>query len=377
MKTRREFLQKTTAGGIAGIIASGVTPAYAKYTNREKSIVSLEQAQKVHDKCLIIDGHNDMPVERVARGERKFQWKRRDLAYHTDIPRMKEGGYDVGFFIVGNGLIANVWVTTELTLSDIEAYPEDLMLVLSSKDAVRARELGKIGVIVSIEGPAKWLQGEIVILRLLYRLGLRLMHITHGEGGSEPQFMQGTRSPSGYCTAADREAERKNAGGLTPLGLELLKESNELGIVTDLSHSNDKTFYEVMERSSKPPIVSHTAVFSCCQNWRCLTDDQIRALADAGGVMGILFYPGYIDQENPTLDRMVEHICYAADLVGIEHVGIGTDFDGMGRTIKPLVPDVSQLVLLTQSMLAHGLSEEEIQKVWGGNFLRILQQNID
>jgi len=377
MKTRREFLQKTTAGGIAGIIASGVTPAYAKSTNRERSIVSLEQAQKVHDKCLIIDGHNDMPVERVARGERKFQWKKRDLAYHTDIPRIKEGGYDAAFFIVGNGLVANVWVTTELILSDIEAYPDDLMLVLSSKDAVRAKEAGKFGVIVSIEGPAKWLQGEIVILRLLYRLGLRLMHITHGEGGSEPHFMQGTRSPSGYCTAADRETERKNAGGLTPLGLELLKGCNELGIVTDLSHSNDKTFYEVLERSSKPPIMSHTAVFSCCQHWRCLTDDQIRALADAGGVMGILFYPGYIDQEHATLDRMVEHICYAVDLVGIEHVGIGTDFDGMGREIKPLVPEVSQLVLLTQKMLEYGLSEEEIKKIWGGNFLRVLQQTID
>ena len=251
------------------------------------------------------------------------------------------------------------------------------MLVLSSKDVVRARELGKFGVIMSIEGPAKWLIGEVVILRLLYRLGLRLLHISHGEGGSEPTFLQGTNSPTGYCTAADREAERKNASGLTPFGLEVLKTNNELGIVTDLSHINDKAFYEVLERSSKPPIMSHTAVFSCCQNWRCLTDDQIRALADAGGVMGILFYPGYIGQENPTLDRMVEHICYAADLVGIEHVGIGTDFDGMGRTIKPLVPDVSQLVLLTQSMLAHGLSEEEIQKIWGGNFLRILQQNID
>ena len=93
--------------------------------------------------------------------------------------------------------------------------------------------------------------------------------------------------------------------------------------------------------------------------------------------MGILFYPSYIDQEHPTLDRLVEHICYAADLVGIEHVGIGTDFDGMGRTIKPLVPDASQLVQLTRCMLEHGLSEEEIQKVWGGNFLRLLRQNID
>jgi len=376
MKTRREFLKGTAAGGIAGIVASGTAPVFSKAVAAKKREVSLEEAQEVHDRCLIIDGHNDMPVERVARGERKFQWKKRDPAYHTDIPRMKEGGYDAGFFIVGNGLIADVWVTMELTLSDIEAYPEDLVLVLTSKDVVRARESGRIGIIMSIEGPAKWVKGEVDILRLMYRLGLRLVHITHGEGGEEPTYLQGTKSHTGYCTAADREAERRNAGGLTPFGLEILKANNELGILTDLSHINDKAFYEVLERSSRPPIVSHTAVFSLCPHWRCLTDDQIKALADAGGAMGVIFYPDFIDHENPTIDRMVEHICYAADLVGIEHVGIGSDYDGMGEK-TPIVPDVSQLVHVTRSMLAHGLTEEEIKKVWGGNFLRLLERNID
>jgi len=379
MDTRREFLRKTTAGGIAGIVASGAAPAYSKDRGEKKNGISLEQAQELHDKCLIIDGHNDTPVERVARGERPFNWKQRDPEYHTDIPRMKEGGYDAGFMIVGNGLRANVWVATERILTQIDLYPDDLMLVLSSKDVLRAQKTGKIGVILSIEGAAKWLIGEADILRYLHRHGLRLLGISHGEGGDDPTFLQGTKSLYRQCTQAERENDRKNAGGLTPFGFEILKLSNELGIVTDLSHINDKAFYEVMEHSTLPPIMSHTAVFALCQHARCMTDDQLKALASVGGAMGVAFAPQFIDNdpEKGTIDRFTEHICYVADLVGIDHVAIGTDYDGLGRVIIPVVPEVSQLVHLTHSMMAYGLSEKEIKKVWGGNFLRILRKIID
>jgi membrane dipeptidase len=147
-------------------------------------------------------------------------------------------------------------------------------------------------------------------------------------------------------------------------------------MVTDLAHINDKAFYEVLEQSSLPPTMTHTAVFSLCHHWRCLTDDQIKALAGVDGVMGIAFVPSFIHAEEATVDHLVEHICYVGDLVGIDYVAIGSDYDGMGRTI-PIVPDVTQLVHITRSMLAHGLSEEDIQKVWGGNFLRLLRQTID
>jgi membrane dipeptidase len=338
--------------------------------------ISLEQAQEVHSKLLIIDGHNDTPVERVSRGEKPLNWKQRDTAYHADIPRMMEGGIDASFFIVGDGPKANVWVTAERMLAQIDAYPEDLLLACSSKDVECAHETGKIGVLMAIEGIGRWLDGQVDILYALYRLGIRSMGITHGEGGDESIYLQSTKSPFAHCTAADREVERQNAGGLTALGQEVLQASNEMGIVTDLAHINDKAFYHVLERSSLPVTMSHTAVFSLCPHWRCLTDDQIRALADADGVMGIAFAPDFIHPEHPSIDGLVEHICYVADLVGIEHVAIGSDFDGLGRTI-PIIPDASQLVHLTRSMLAHGLSEEEIQKVWGGNFLRLLQQTID
>jgi len=393
MTTRREFLTRTAAGGIAGIVASGTAPAYSKDRNVEKNGISLEQAQKLHDKCLIIDGHNDTPVERVAQGKNVSSMMQRDMSFQMDVPRMIEAGFDSGSFIVGNGNIANVWVTIEQTMSLIEAQPDDLMLVLSSKDTVRAQKKGKIGVIMGIEGIAKWVMGETDILRLLYRNGVRLVGITHGEGGGEPKikastgkykdmklgptFLQGTRSPVRLCTPAERAAELRNAGGLTPFGRDILKTSNELGILTDLSHTNDRAYFDVMERTTKPVIVSHTAVFTLCNHFRCLTDDQIKALAANGGAMGIIFAPQYLkaDQDQCTLDTMVEHICYVADLVGIDHVGIGSDYDGGVKS--PIVPEMSQLVNLTRTMMAHGLSENEIKKIWGGNFLRVLQQTID
>jgi membrane dipeptidase len=291
---------------------------------------------------------------------------------------MKQAGYDAAFFIVGDGPTANVWVTIEHVLRQIREHPRDSTLVLSSKDVERAADSGKTGILMAIEGAGRWLDGKIEILSILQRLGVRSVAITHGEGGDQPGMLQASRSPYGPCAPADRERERKTAGGLTAFGREVLKANTELGVITDLAHINDKAFYDALELGSRPPIVSHTAVFALCNHWRCLTDDQIKTLAAAGGAMGIAFAPNFIhsDPQQATIDRVVEHICHVADLVGIDHVGIGSDFDGLGKTV-PVVPEVSQLVHLTRSMMARGLSESEIRKVWGGNFLRLLQKNID
>ena len=370
-------MKNTATGGITAILASGVAPAFAK-ARVAKSGVTLEQAWDLHRKCLIIDAHQDTSVRRFARKEDPKSWLKRDTSYHCDMPRMTEGGQQyVGFFLIEDATATDLWTITEFILEQLDSHPDKFMLVLSSEDAVRAGKAGKIGVLMEIEGPARWLNGNINILRLLYRLGLRNVHITHGEGGSEPHYLQGTRSISGPCTPQDRVEQRKNFVGLTPFGMEVLKTENEMGIITDLSHSNDKAFFDVIEHTTKPPIMSHTAVFSLCNHYRCLTDDQIKALASRGGVMGIVVLPGFIDAdpEKATIDRIVDHILYVVDLVGIDTVGFGSDYDGFSA--PPIVPDVSQLVLLTQAMLARGMTEQEIRKFWGGNFLRVMKQNID
>jgi len=377
MKTRRKFLQETAAVGIASILASRVAPVFAK-ERVTRSGITMEQAWAVHRKCLIIDAHQDTSVRRFSRKEDPKSWLKRDMSYHTDIPRMTEGGQQyVGLFLIEDATATDLWTITEFILEQIDSHPDIFLKVLSSEDAIRAGKEGKIGVLMEIEGPAMWLQGNVNILRLLYRLGLRNMHITHGEGGSEPHYLQGTRSISSRCTLKDREEQRKNFVGLTPFGMEAMKTQNELGIIVDTSHCNDKAWFDVMEYSTKPPIMSHTAVFALSNHYRCMTDDQIKALAARDGVMGLALVPGFIDAdpEKATIDRYVDHILYVADLVGIDTVGFGSDYDGFSD--PPVVPEVSQLVLLTRAMLARGLTEEEIQKFWGGNLLRVFRQTID
>ncbi len=334
---------------------------------------SAAEVARIHAEALVFDGHNDTPVERVARGEAPLQWMTRDPSFHADVPRMRAGGYDGGVFIVGNGAVADLWVTTERVLSQVEAHGDVLALALTAGDVQRAKAAGRIAVLMGIEGAGRWLRGHVEVVAVVHRLGIRLLGLTHGEGGPEPGMLQASRSPFGPCTAAERDRARREAGGLTDFGREVLAASNRSGLVTDLAHINDRAFYEVLELSSSPPIASHTAVCALCPHWRCLTDDQIRALAAAGGVLGIAFAPMFIDERAPTVRRLVEHVRHAVDLVGVDHVGIGTDFDGLGDRV-PVIPDVAGLPALTAELLAAGFGEAEVKQIWGGNFLRVLRQ---
>ncbi len=382
MATRRKFIGSAIAGGLGGIIA----PSYINSLWANSNTISIEEAQKFHDEILIFDSHNDTPVERVARGQNVSTMLNLDKAYQTDLPRMNIAGYNAGCFIVGNGVIANVWVTMEQTLKMIKSNPDKVMLVRSSKDVARAKETGMIGILMGIEGIAKWVMGETDILRMLHRNGVNWVSITHGEGGKVPEeipkrkrtevtYLQGSRSPYKLLTPQERTAELKNAIGLTSFGKEILKVSNELGIFTDLAHINDRAFFDVIERTIKPTAVSHTGVFSVCNHARNLTDDQIKALAGNGGVMGICFVPQFLaeDPKKANVATFIKHIAYVANLVGIDHIGIGTDYDGGTEVIVPL----TELVKVTHAMMEFGFTKEEIKKVWGGNFLRVMEQNID
>jgi membrane dipeptidase len=329
------------------------------------------RARQLHGDILVFDGHNDTPVERTHRGEAPFAWQQRDPSLHMDLPRMREGGFDGGWFIVGNGPSADVWTTIQRTLAQIESAPADLRLALTEADVRAAHRDGQVAVAMAIEGAARWLDGQLDRVYLYHRLGVRLLGITHGEGGDEAGMLQGSAATFGSCTAEERVAARQSAQGLTDFGRQVLAISNELGIVTDLAHINDRAYYEVLERSSLPVVMSHTAVFALGGHWRCLTDDQLRALADAGGAMGIAFMPSFIDPTAPSLDRLVDHIAYVAELVGVEHVGIGSDYDGMGA-IVPVPGDISRLPDITVALMQRGFSDDEIQMIWGGNFLRVM-----
>lgn len=328
-----------------------------------------QEAQELHRRCVLIDGHNDSLIEHRARADAM------DLTgswpdYQVDIPRLRAGGVTALFSMVGDTDLQQSLDLWDAMYLHAEQSPDETLLVLEPSDIQRAKRTNKVGLIAQLESCT--LLGESLhLLRVFYRLGLRVGNLTHGEAGE--CALQGTKSPFDFCTAADRDRARRDFRGLTDFGRRAISEMNRLGIIVDLAHANDATFFEALEHSDAPVVFSHGNVFALSPHWRNLTDDQLRALAHNGGVIGLAFLPEFIDKADASLHRLVDHIDYICDLVGDDHVGFGADYDGMGdRTAIP--PDPSLLPQITQAMLDRGFSDDTIQKFWGGNFLRVFQQ---
>jgi membrane dipeptidase len=287
---------------------------------------------------------------------------------------MKAGGLTAMNSMVGDDDLVEGLELWSGMYENLEKHPGDFLLVKTPEDISRVKGEGKIGLIGQLES-CSLLQNSFKVLQVMQKLGVRVAGLTHGEGGSE-NALQGAKSPFGYCTAADRERERKEAPGLTVFGRSVVPELNRLGIVVDLAHANDAAFYQALEISKKPVEFSHGAVFALAPHWRNLTDDQLKALAANGGVIGIAPLPNFIDQnpKNRTLQRFIDHIEYICELVGDEHVGFGADYDGMGSDTVAIIPSHADMPQLTQAMLDRGFSEETILKFWGGNFLHVMKE---
>ena len=162
-------------------------------------------------------------------------------------------------------------------------------------------------------------------------------------------------------------------GGVSPFGEQVIREMNRLGMMVDLSHASEKSFYDALEISSEPVICSHSSVRALCDHPRNLTDDQLRALAAQGGVAQVCLYSGFLRQDAPaTIADAMQHLQHMIDVMGIEHVGIGTDFDGDGGIIG--CASASELINLTRQLLRKRYSEEDIARIWGGNFLRVMRK---
>jgi len=386
METRRTFLKQVVLAGTGIVLGRHLVLAREKGDTKTTE-VTLEQAWALHKKCLIIDGHNDVPVLRMSKdkaGNREIplKWMERDNIYQTDLVRARENGQQyVAFMIMapGRGSAEQYMRNVAEIASQVEKHPKDVQQVLTSADAVAAGAAGRVGVINAIEGCSGPLDGNLENLKKFYDKGLRLAGITHGEGGTEAKYLQGTPSKGGKIAPDERKEALKTMVGLTPFGVDALKVSNELGLITDLAHINDKAFMDVIEKSKLPPVASHTAVYSLCQVGRCMTDDQIKALAAKDGVMGITFVPEFLDNDAKKVPdlvaRFVDHVCYVADLVGVDYVGVGSDFDGGIK--KPVIADVSQFVQITRGLMARGFTEDEIKKIWSGNFLRVMRKTMD
>ncbi len=375
---RREFCRHLIAGG-AAVIASGPKSSSFPSVKRKPMVAhppSTEisrRALDLHKRAIIIDGHNDSLIEHRARKESL------DLAvdwptYQVDLRRMKAGGLTALNSMVGDDDLVEGLELWSGMYENLDRHASDFLLVRTAEDIVRAKQEGKIGLIGQLES-CTLLHNTLRVLDVMHRLGVRVAGLTHGEGGTECA-LQGSRSPFGYCSLANRERERKEAKGLTDFGRTAIKELNRLGIVVDLAHANDAAFMETLEVTTKPVEFSHGAVFALSPHWRNLTDEQLKAMAANGGVIGIAPLPAFISQDpkNQTLQRFVDHIDYVCELVGDDFVGFGSDYDGMGRNTVAIIPSYAEMPQLTQAMLERGFSEETILKFWGGNFLRVMKQ---
>jgi membrane dipeptidase len=240
---------------------------------------------------------------------------------------------------------------------EIESNKDLITHCNSFKDILTTFESGKICSVLSVEG-GEALLGEISALRVLYRLGVRSLCLTHNARNE----------------IADGASFSSTGGGLTPFGKEVVKEMNRLGMIIDISHIAEKGFYDVAELSQKPIIASHSDVKALCDHVRNLTDRQILTIKEKQGVIGVNYYSKFLtDKGTGTIKDIINHIEYIASLAGIDHVGLGSDFDGIDMWPSDMA-GVEHINGIFNELAKLNYTDDEISKIAGGNFMRIAEQ---
>jgi len=318
----------------------------------------------MHQKAIVFDGHCDTILE-IMNHKRTLEKK--SPTGHLDIPRMKEGGVNVQFFAVFIEDIYKPDRSLKRTLQLIDCFyremeknQDEISFVTNYNQINEANSAGKIAAILSVEG-GEALEGDLGVLRMLYKLGVRLLTLTWNQRNQ----------------IADGIGESRTGSGLTEFGLKVIDEMNNLKMFIDVSHLSETGFWDVIKRSKAPIVASHSNCYALCPHPRNLKDEQIKALADKGGVIGITFVPNFLTQEKrkTTVKDVVTHIDYLVEKAGIDCVGLGSDFDGTGGL--PLgLEGVDKITNITEELLNRGYKEREIKKILGGNFLRVFKKVI-
>jgi len=321
------------------------------------------------DKYLVLDAHCDSLILRQDRDD-PIDFTDVNPMYHVDLPRLREGGVNCLFCMVGDNDLMQSGILIDAAYEICRRHGEDFRLCLTASEVRAARDDGRIAIVLTIEGQ-KMFDEHLELLRNYHRLGVRLASITHGAGG-RPE-LQYDPSYYNYISVRDREDLRRASKGLTPFARESLAEMARLRISVDVAHINDVAFWEIMETADCPVCYTHGCCYALNSHSRNLTDEMMKALAEKGGVMGIAFYPPFIHTTEPTLDRLCDHFIHACEVMGPDHVGIGTDFDGMPGPVHPIPEDVSQLGTLFEALAKRGIGEEALRMIAGESFLRLLE----
>jgi len=377
------------------------------------SIVSSAQSyQKIHNKAVVIDTHNDVLSTITMKGldiENDLTGKS-----HSDIGRFKKAGMDIQVFSIfcderfGKDT-AYKYANIEIdSLYAIVARNKDKMMIVTNPNQLQqAVKQNKLGCMMGVEG-GHMIEDNLDYLDALYKRGARYMTLTWNNSTS-------------WATSAFDETRKKDSlphKGLTDFGKQVVKKMNELGMIVDISHVGEQTFWDAIQTSTKPVIASHSCVYNLCPVPRNLKDDQIKAIGKNGGVIHLNFYSGFIDSNynkgktaflqkhkqevdslkslkwanyeieewtakkypqeveayRPDLSQLLNHLDYIVKMIGIDHVGLGSDFDGIESAPKPL-DDVTSFPLITKALMERGYSKKEIEKILGGNFIRVFEAN--
>ncbi|MDZ4132081.1 MAG: dipeptidase [Dethiobacteria bacterium] len=238
----------------------------------------------------------------------------------------------------------------------MQRCPDDLQTIYSATDLTNALNSCKIAALLSVEG-GEALEGELAVLRMLFRLGIRSLGLTWNQ---KNQLATGI-------------GENNPRAGLTTFGRQVIREMNSLGMLIDLAHINLQSFFDVLKISSAPVVVSHANARAICDHPRNLTDDQLRDLRDIDSVIGMSCCPDFVDPDHATTDKLLDHFVHVANVAGVDHLGIGADFDGIEEVITGL-EDVTGLPLIVEGLSKRGFSSEEIDNITHKNFVRVLQK---
>jgi membrane dipeptidase len=395
------------SGLLATCVALGGVLSVVAVTAKSQTQTNISpEARELHFQSIVVDTHDDT-TQRLL--DPKFDFGMRHTDGSVDIPRMREGGLSAIFFsiwipgtVTGPSAVQRALDQIAAVRETVARHPNDLVLCTTADEIRRAKAANRIAVLMGVEG-GHMINNSLANLDKFFALGVRYMTLTHTVN----------------TDWADASTDKAAHNGLTDFGKQVVREMNRLGMMVDISHVADKTFYDVLAVSKSPVIASHSSCRALCSAPRNMTDDMIKALAAKGGVIQINYHIGFLSQQfqdaskaHPELGKEIEaeskkrcgdneacqlieadkitrdmvaqgklprvdwteiitHIDHAVKLVGADHVGLGSDFDGADMPYG--MEDVSDIPQITNALLAKGYAPVDVRNILGGNTLRLMQ----
>ena len=368
--------------------------AGSSYAVERSPAEAAKVAQQVLERAIIVDTHEDTPDAMWAGG---YDLADPNSPMMVTIPKMREGFLGAAFYVSANrpggDFLHEAMDLFDLVYEQVGKHPEALGLAFTANDVVRLHQQKRVAILMGVEG-GHMIENDLRILDILYRLGGRYLTLTHS-------------------------TDKPRAHGLSDFGRQVVARLNQLGMMVDISHVSDKTFSDALAVTKAPMIASHSSCRALVDNPRNMTDDMIRALAQNGGVIQINFYSPYLDQPYgearkkvgdkrhaeiqaarqqyagdpkrredeirkidaryeaqlpvPSFERIADHIDHAVKVGGVDHVGLGSDFDGIDSAPRGM-EDVSKLPTLVRELARRGYSETDLEKILGGNVLRVMRR---